>query len=615
MDQHSGKEAPYRDTALAEKSLLVERHDDGTIILRSGHEPWGYPAQLSEWLRHWAEERSERVFLAERDSGSGWRSITWGEARAKVDSVSHALLARGLGPRRPIMSLGGNSIDLALLKLGAMQVGIPIAPVSPSYSLLVEDYGRLQHIAGLLKPGLVQVPEVRPFSKALAALDLDGVIKVSSSPDAGFEDFESYLEPADSAEIADAYAGVNGDTVAKYLFTSGSTGFPKAAIVTQQMMCANVTGICQLLPVLDEHPPVLMDWLPWNHVAGGNKNFNIILRCGGTMYIDDGRPQPGKFERTIENLREIPPTFMHNVPLVFGLLAPYLEDDPEFAERLFSRMDFIFYAAAPMPEAVQARIDAAAEKATGERIPFLSSLGSTETTPSCILCHWPSPVPGNLGLPLPDVTVKLAPTAGKLEMRVKGPNIISGYLGNPEATEQAFDEEGFFRMGDAVKFVDPDDPEQGLLFDGRVVENFKLATGTWVQTGEVRVAVVNALSPLVRDAAVAGEARDDIGLLLFPDADGIKRELWLVGDAETIALSDKLRAEISKRLVNYNASAGGSSRRIARVMIMTEPPSVNGNEMTDKGYLNQRAVLDRRAGLVIQLYADDPGPDVILLNG
>ncbi len=615
MDQQSGGEAPYRDTALAEKSLLVERRGDGTVVLRSGHESWDYPVQLSEWLRHWADERPEQVFLAERDSESTWRTITWGEARAKADSVSRALLARGLGPGRPVMSLGGNSIDLALLKLGAMQAGIPIAPVSPSYSLLVEDYGRLQYIADLIKPGLIHVPEAGPFSKALAALNLVGVIRVSSSPDAGFEDFGSYLEPADSAGIADAYAGVNGDTVAKYLFTSGSTGLPKAAIVTQRMMCANVTGICQLLPVLDEHPPILMDWLPWNHVAGGNKNFNIILRCGGTMYIDDGRPQPGKFERTIGNLREIPPTFMHNVPLVFGLLAPYLEDDPEFAERLFSRMDFIFYAAAPMPEAVQARIDAAAEKAAGERIPFLSSLGSTETTPSCILCHWPSRVPGNLGLPLPDVTVKLAPTAGKLEMRVKGPNIISGYFGNPEATERAFDGEGFFRMGDAVKFADPDDPEQGLLFDGRVVENFKLATGTWVQTGEVRVAAVNALSPLVRDAAVAGEARDHIGLLLFLDGDGIERELGLAGDAEAMARSDQLRNEIVTRLTAYNASAGGSSRRIARAMIMTEPPSIGGNEMTDKGYLNQRAVLDRRATLVDRLYADEPGPDVFLLNG
>ncbi len=614
MDQQSGNEAPYRDTALAEKSLLVERRDDGSFILRSGHEPWAYPAQLSEWLRHWAEERTEQVFLAERASSSSWRSITWGEARTKVDAVSYALLERGLGPDRPVMALGGNSIDLALLKLGAMQVGIPIAPISPSYSLLVEDFGRLKYIADLLKPGLIHVPEAGSFSKALAALDLAGVIKVSSSGDAGFEDFGSYVEPNDGSDIADVYAGVNGDTVAKYLFTSGSTGFPKAAIVTQRMMCANVTGICQLLPVLDEHPPILMDWLPWNHVAGGNKNFNIILRCGGTMYIDDGRPQPGKFERTIENLREIPPTFMHSVPLVFGLLAPHLEDDPEFAERLFSRMDFIFYAAAPMPEVVQARIDAAAEKATGERIPFLSSLGSTETTPSCILCHWPSKVPGNLGLPLPDVTVKLAPTAGKLEMRVKGPNIIPGYFGSPEATERAFDEEGYFRMGDAVKFVDTEDPEQGLLFDGRVVENFKLATGTWVQTGEVRVAVVNTLSPLVRDAAIAGEAHDDIGLLLFLDADGIERELGLASDAETMAQADKLRDEIRNRLLAFNASAGGSSRRIARVMIMTEPPSVDGNEMTDKGYLNQRAVLDRRANLVSQLYADDPGPDVILLN-
>jgi feruloyl-CoA synthase len=496
-----------------------------------------------------------------------------------------------------------------------MQVGVPFVPVSPSYSLMSDDFGQLKHVFEITRPGLVYVPEAGPFSPALQAVESSGPILIAGAENGDLIPFGELKKATPGREFDRAYERVTGDTAAQYLFTSGSTGMPKAVILTQRMMCANATGICQLLPVLDEHPPIVVDWLPWHHVAGGNKNFNLILRCGGTLYVDGGRPQPGKFEETIRNLREIQPTFMHNVPLVYGMLVPYLEADDDFARHLFERMDFAFYAAAPMPFPLWERLDRVATRAIGKRVPFLSSLGSTETTPSCVLCHWASAVSGNLGLPLPAVEIKLAPTAGKLEMRVRGPNVTPGYFGNAEATKAAFDDEGFYRMGDAVRFVDEARPEEGLLFDGRIGENFKLQTGTWVQTGTVRTDALTAISPLAQDAAVTGEGRAELGLLLFLNRAECARALALDPDVsfEALAANAQLRGILRQRLDAYNRNNRGSSRRIPRFMIMTEPPSVSGHEITDKGYLNQRAVLDRRAELVEALYAAGPRNDVILL--
>jgi len=625
------RDIPYRDTHFAERALEIERRRDGTLILRSGYELDSYPTQLSEWLRHWAATAPDRLFLAERDPQGewpgDWRGLTYADMRAAVDRVSQALLDLGLNANRPVMTLGENSLDMAVLMLAAMQVGIPFAPVSPSYSLLSDDFGKLKYVFDMVKPGLIYTPSAGRYAKALEALATklvaENVIRVSSDPGQGDMPFEDLKAAEPDERLAAAYDAVTGDTVVKLLFTSGSTGMPKAVMTTQRMMCANVTAVAQVLPVLDDHPPVIVDWLPWNHVAGGNKNVNLILRCGGTLYIDGGSPRPGQFETTLRNLRDVQPTFMHNVPLVYETLCPYLEDDPEFARHLFEKIDFIFYAAAPMPAPLQARLDAVSAAAVGARLPFLSSLGSTETTPSSILCHWPSEVPGNLGLPLPGVEIKLAPTAEKLEMRVKGPNVTPGYLGDDETTAQAnakaFDDEGFYRMGDAVRFADPLRPEEGLVFDGRITENFKLNTGTWVQTGTVRIEAVAALAPYARDAAVTGEGRAELGLLLFLNEAACAKAL---GIAESTPLTKflhnpALKPLLANQISTYNQGARGSSRQIRRLMIMTEAPSVSGHEITDKGYLNQRAVLARRASLVERLYAAGPetrANDVILIT-
>ncbi len=619
MKPAANDQIPFADVHFAKRDLAIDHRTDGSIILQTKIPLGPYPGQLSDYLRHWGSTDPDRKFLVERDHTGAWCSISYGEAVSAADSISQSLIDLGISSARnkvsrPVVTLGGNSIEMALLSLGAMQIGVPFAPISPSYSLMSEDFGKLNHIVKLIDPALVYVPEAAPFKKALASAINPSVQLVSSDGSPGFLPFTDLTNKTPGPEFAEAYSAVNGDSIAKYLFTSGSTGMPKAVITSQRMLCSNATAVCQLLPVLEDHPPIIVDWLPWNHVAAGNLNFGVILRSGGTYYLDMGQPKPGQFETTIDNLKDIQPTYMQNVPLVYERLAPYLEEDDEFARHLFSKMDFMLYAAAPMPAPVQQRLDAVSAKAVGKRIPFISSLGATETAPACIMCHWPSEAPGNLGLPMPGVDIKLVPNAGKLEMRVKGPNVTAGYLGNDAATQAAFDEEGFYCMGDAVKFVDPDNLEEGLQFNGRISENFKLTSGTWVQTGEVRVGAITAISPLGQDAAVTGDMRVEIGLLLFLNPAECAKAFDLSPEITLAELAENadLRAHLKERLAAYNLEQKGSSRRIARLMIMTEPPSVQDNEITDKGYLNQMATLTTRQKLVERLYEDDPA--VIILS-
>jgi feruloyl-CoA synthase len=616
--QSSTGETPFADVHFAKRSLAVERPADGSLILKNLTPLGPYPNQISDYLRHWAMIEPERVYLAEREPGGGWRTITYSEAMAAANCVSQSLIDFKLSSDHPVMALGGNSIEMAILSLGVMQIGIPFVPVSPSYSLLSEDFGKLKYIFDLIDPALIYVPDVAPFEKGLQAI-LAGVKSkkprmVSNNDEPEFMAFSELTNTSAGPEVEQAYAQVTGDSIAKYLFTSGSTGMPKAVITTQRMMCANATGVCQQLPVFSDHPPIIVDWMPWHHVAAGNLTFNVILRSGGTYYLDKGRPTPKEFDITIQNLKEIQPTFMQNVPLVYERLAHYLEEDEDFARHLFGKIDFMLYASAPMPAPVQERLDRLSSKAVGKRIPFISSLGATETAPACILCHWPSQAPGNLGLPMPGVEVKLVPSAEKMEMRVKGPNVTPGYLNNDLATKAAFDAEGFYCMGDAVKFVDEDQPSEGLQFDGRISENFKLTTGTWVQTGEIRTAVITALSPLAQDAAITGEGQAELGLLLFLNRAGCARAFGLAEDVtfEELAQNENLRDTLKEKLRKFNAEQKGSSRSIARLMVMTDRPSIENNEITDKGYLNQQATLSARKTLVDHLYAP-PASDTVVI--
>ncbi len=555
----------------------VERRKD-VLYLRSPQKLGPYPRCVTEWLTQWSDKAPTRVFLAER-KGEGWRKLTYRETYGAVRRIGQALLERGLGPEKPVAILSDNGIDHALLTLGAMHVGIPAAPVSPAYSLMSKDFGKLKYIFDLIKPGLVYAAEPKKFEPALAAVGA----KVTSVAE--------LLEQTPGSLVERDHARVRPDTVAKILFTSGSTGLPKGVVNTHRMLCANQQMLAQAWPLVEDRPPVVLDWLPWNHTFGGNHNFNLVLRNGGTLYIDGGKPVPGLVETTVRNLAEIAPTLYFNVPRGYDLLLPFLERDAALRKRFFSELDVLFYAAAALPQNLWDRLKQVSGMEHKPRLALLSAWGSTETSPLATSVHFPMERPGVIGLPVAECELKLVPSGGKLEVRVRGPNVTPGYYKRSDLTATAFDEEGFYRIGDAVRFADADDPAKGIVFDGRVAEDFKLSTGTWVNVGAVRVKLIAAADPLIQDAVVTGHDRDEIGALVF------------LGPAAKDAPDLASRLVMALKKLN---SEGGSSTHVRRLLVMSEPPSIDANEITDKGYMNQRAVLERRAALVERLYSDDP---------
>ena len=562
----------------APATVQLERRN-GNTYLRSPQKLAPYARCVTEWLVQWSDREPTRTFLAER-KGEGWRKLSYRETYGAVRRIAQALLEQGLNAERPVAILSDNSIDHALLALGAMHVGIPIAPISPAYSLMSKDFGKLKHIFELLKPGLVYAAEPAKFA---AALDAVGAKSASVT---------DMLEVNPGSTQEREHSKVRRETIAKILFTSGSTGMPKGVINTHGMLCANQQQLAQAWPFVEDRPPVIVDWLPWNHTFGGSHNFNLVLRNGGTMYIDAGKPVPGLVETTVKNLAEISPTMYFNVPRGYDLLLPYLEKDEKLRSNFFRDLDVLFYAAAALPQNLWDRIKAL----SGPRLAMLSAWGSTETSPLATSVHFQMERPGVMGLPVAECELKLVPGAGKLEVRVKGPNVMPGYYKRDDLTRSAFDEEGFYKIGDAVKFADADDPAKGVVFDGRVAEDFKLSTGTWVHAGAIRVKLIAAADPLVQDAVITGHDRAEVGALVFPSP-----------AAKGVAdLRERLQAALKKL-----AQEGGSSTHPRRLLVMSEPPSIDANEITDKGYMNQRAVLERRAALVEQLYAG--GPEVISL--
>jgi feruloyl-CoA synthase len=558
----------------APRTVNVERRG-GKIYLRSPQKLAPYVRCITEWLVRWSDKAPERTFLAER-KGEAWRKLSYRETYGAVRRIAQALLDGGLGPERPVAILSDNSVDHALLALGAMHVGIPVAPISPAYSLMSQDYGKLKHIFELVQPGLVFAADPAKFGPALAAL---GAKSTSVS---------DLLEANPGGTQEREHARVGPQTVAKILFTSGSTGMPKGVINTHGMLCANQQQLAQAWPFVEDRSPVVVDWLPWNHTFGGNHNFNLILRNGGTFYIDGGKPLPGLVETTVKNLADVSPTMYFNVPRGYDLLLPYLEKDDKLRHNFFRELDVLFYAAASLPQNLWDRLKALG----GPKLAMLSAWGSTETSPLATSVHFHMERPGVIGLPIPECELKLVPSAGKLEVRVRGPNVMPGYHKRPDLTRAAFDEEGFYRIGDAVKLADADDPAKGIVFDGRVAEDFKLTSGTWVNVGAVRVKLIAAADPLVQDAVITGHDRDEIGALVFLSAAAKDRP----------DVRERLQAALAKL-----AAEGGSSTHPRRLLVMSEPPSIDANEITDKGYINQRAVLERRAELVEKLYAGGDG--------
>lgn len=611
------EDQPMRAIRLGRYHHAVERRPDGALVLSASEPLEAWPERLTEKLLYWAGRTPDRTFIARRGPDRKWIRITYAEALDKVTRLASAFLERGLSPERPIMILSGNGLEHAMIALAALHAGIPYAPISAAYSLISGDFAKLKHIAGVMTPGLVFADDGAAFARAFRTVFPEGVEIVTATPapdDIAATSYADLLATQPSPAVERAFAAIGPDTVAKILFTSGSTGSPKGVINTQRMICANQVMLNSIFRFLRHTPPILVDWLPWSHTFGGNHNFGIVLFNGGTFYIDDGKPVPGAIEETIRNLREISPTLYFNVPKGYECLVPYLEAEPALRETFFQHLEMNYFAGAGLTEHVWEALDHLALRTIGYRVPMLTGLGSTETAPFAVTCDETNAHSGHVGLPVPGVELKLAPVEGKLEARMRGPSITPGYWRAPEPTAKAFDEEGFYKMGDALKFVDPDDITRGLLFDGRISEDYKLATGTWVSVGPMKAKFVSAFAPFVKEVVLAGINRDDIRVLVFPDIDGCRKlsSDLAFADQAAIAAHPAVRAVFHERLLAFQATATGSSSRVVALSLLAEPPSIDAGEITDKGSINQRAVLTRRAALVEDLYAEHPPEHVIM---
>src|SRR5919201_1636362 len=602
--------AAARAVRLGPRDVVSERRSDGTILLRSPHSLAPYPAKLTERLEYWAAAAPARTFLSRR-TPSGWRKLGYGETLDCVRRIGAALLRRDLSAERPLVILSGNDIEHALLGLAAMYIGIPYAPISPAYALMSNDFGKLRSIIDLLTPGLVFVADGQTYGRAVDAVVPPRVeVVVTRNPIAGraTTSFETLLAPSATGAAETAHSSVAPDTIAKFLFTSGSTGTPKAVINTQRMWCANQLMARTALAFVQDEPPLMVEWAPWHHTAGGNHNFGFVLYNGGTFYIDEGKPAPGAIETTVKNLREIATNWYFTVPKGYEALLPYFRADAQLRQTFFSKLKVLWFAGAALAQAVFDEMQELALASCGDRSMFLPGLGATETAPMAIARMWQSKDSTNMGVTVPGVELKLVPSHGKLEARLRGPNIAPGYWRQGELTAQAFDDEGFYKLGDALKFEDPGDPRAGLLFDGRVGEDFKLATGTWVNVGPLRGRLLQALEPYARDVVIAGADRNEIGALIFPNLEACRKLSAPSGD---ITGDARVREELRARLLAFASTSTGSSNRVCRVILLAEPPSLDAGEMTDKGSINQRAVLARRAAMVDELYRQPLSPRVI----
>ncbi|HEY2751425.1 AMP-binding protein [Phenylobacterium sp.] len=589
--------------------VSIERRADGVVLIRSNHAPGEGPRSIGHLLAERAAAHPDRPYIQQREPGHGpWRGVTYGEAKRAADGVAQWLLDRGLGSDSAVMVLSANSVEHALVMLGCYEAGTPVAPISPAYSLISSDHAKLKHCFSTVRPKVVFAQNSEMFARAfetLRGLDPD-LTFVTVDGGAGTIALSELTSTTPTGAVAEALEGVGHQTVAKYLFTSGSTGLPKGVPQTHGMFAGVIAGQEGLRgeEVDPDVVPQSLEWMPWSHISAGNIGFNGVLWAGGTVYLDEGKPLPGLFETTIKNLYEVSPMVFGSAPIAFGMLAEAMEKDPALRRSFFKNLRYMGYGGATLSNDVSERLQALAVAETGQRIPLTTMYGATETQGVTVV-HWLTERVGLIGLPLPGITLKLVPNGSKLEVRVKGPTVTTGYHNDPEKTKAAFDKEGFYKLGDAARFLDPDDPAQGLVFDGRVTEDFKLDSGTWVSVGTLRPDLVAACSPYVMDVVVAGQDKPFAGALIWPSPAAIAT----LGD-DPLA---KLTGLLKERLEAFNAGAGGSSRRIGRFTILTEPPSIDAGEITDKGYVNQRATLERRHALVEALYASAPPPAVVSL--
>jgi len=610
---------PLRAISFNDPAVVIEPKNDGTIYLRPKSPLADHPARLTDRLHHWASATPDRVFMAERTGGRGWRELTYAELLTASRHIASALLARRLSAERPVVILSGNAIDHALVAFGALYAGIPFCPVSPAYSLISRDYGKLSYLMKLLTPGLVFADDADKFADALAANVPEGTeIAAAFGGVAGrnVTTLADLMATPLHPDLDAAHDAIGPDTIAKFLLTSGSTGNPKAVINTQRMICANQVMIRETMAFLKDEPPVIVDWLPWNHTFGGNHNIGLTLYNGGSMYLDQGKPMPGGIEETVRNLREIAPTVYFNVPKGYESLLPYLRDDAALRGKFFSRLHAMFFSGAALAPHIWNGLDELSVKETGARVPMLTGLGATETAPFFMSVNPRTSRSGHVGLPVPGNDAKLVPNNGKLEIRAKGPNVTPGYWRQPDLTKAAFDEEGFYKFGDALKPADPNDLDAGFDFDGRIAEDFKLASGTWVSVGPLRARFIAACAPLVRDVVIAGLNRDEISALVVLDLDGCRliNATLPFDDIAAIASDALVRDAFRERFAKFLDTSTGSSTRITRAVLLDTPLSIDRGEVTDKGSINQRAVLEHRSHLVDALYSPAPSTHVIALT-
>jgi feruloyl-CoA synthase len=601
----------HPEALFAVPAITADRRADGSIILKSTTPLRESARCVGDWLEHFAQRTPDRIFLGERSSVDvPWTTVSYRDALRQVRAAAAWILAQGLNAEHPLVILSDNGVDHALFALAAQHAGVPAAAISPAYSLMSKDFDKLKGMIQLLQPGAIHVSGTTPFAAALAAIKPLHSARIVSGDanDADAISFRAIAATPETSDVAKAFAAVTPDTIAKFLFTSGSTGTPKAVINTQRMLTSSQQAKAQTWPFLDaaRGDLVILDWLPWSHTFGANHNFNLVLRNGGTLYIDGGKPAPGLFATSLANLRSVMPTVYFNVPRGFDMMIAALRSDDELRRKFFGEVKFAFYAGAALPQNLWDALEQLSVKTVGRVLPMVSAWGSTETSPLATDCHFQANRSGNIGVPIPGTELKLVPSGDKLEVRVRGPNVTPGYWKAPELTAQAFDADGFYLIGDAVTFADPERPELGLFFDGRVAEDFKLNSGTWVSVGTLRVAGIAALSPLVQEIVVTGHGGDEVRFLVFPNIAACRAHAGLPDSAEVkdVIGHEKIRAAIAQGLAKLKAQGGNSSGHATRALLLAEPASVDGGEITDKGYINQRAVLTRRASAVAILGDD-----------
>ena len=606
---------------LRTSGATVETRPDGTLLIRPEEALGPYPRVLTDRLAHWAGVAPDRICIAKREAGGEWRQLTYAEVLSGVQSIGQSLLDRGLSVERPVAILSENDLEHFLLMLAGQHVGIPTAHLSPVYSLISRDFAQLRHTLKILTPGLVFVSDGEQYRRAIqTVISEDCELVVARSPLKSRETtmFAELAATAATPAVDAAHSRILADDVAKFLFTSGSTGHPKAVINTHRMICCNQQMIAQIFCFLQEEPPVILDWLPWNHTFGGNHNIGISLYNGGTFYIDEGKPGKEFIGETVRNLREISPTVFFNVPKGYEDLLPALRAGREVRENFFRHLRLLFYAGAGLSQPVWDAYRELGLETCGERIIMVTGLGSTETSPMAIQTTWETGRAGVIGIPIPGVEAKLVPQGDKLEARVRGPNITPGYWRQPELNQKAFDEEGFYKFGDAVRFVDPADVNKGFLFDGRLTEDFKLGTGTWVSVGPLRVKILNHFAPFVRDAVITGHDREEVGMLIVADHEAccaLCEELSAGAAPNEVFGHAAVRARFQVLLDSFSLQSTGSSNRVTRAILLEEPPSLDAGEITDKGSLNQRTILERRAALVEELYSSAESSRVLRIKG